>query len=126
MQGGAIRVFDGATLKITTCTFQQNSVEFVSEGFEVVLKLFPHKRRIVTCPPIGGPQLNSARIMLKLGAVRSGKSQLLLALLFVSIRAHFLTEELSQIFAACGGGHPTFRAVPLMGGAQLFEIGGIR
>ena len=47
MQGGAIRVFDGATLKITTCTFQQNSVEFVSEGFEVVLKLFPHKRRIV-------------------------------------------------------------------------------
>ena len=54
LQGGAIYARDGANVEISACTFQQNEAGWVSAEYEVVLKLCPHKRRFVNCPPIGG------------------------------------------------------------------------
>ena len=54
LQGGAIAAGNGVKVEISACIFQQNEAAEVSADYEVVLKLFPHRRRFMNCPPIGG------------------------------------------------------------------------
>ena len=113
MQGGAIFAESGVNMETSACTFQQNEAGYVSADCEVVLKLFPHKRRFVKCPPIGGAHMHqtsidhqlliSARITMKPAAVCKSHSQLLFALLFMSIRA-FSDKRTFPIFCCMSGG----------------------